>query len=254
MSRYTNLVDDLYIDGTALSSLKGVIPSEYNFFGDGAKRGSNDTIPGRYGQVGTYKPLDAYSFSVSVGITGESATGTYPGDQATERTNMLTNLAFLVRTLSANGGLCTLTRRVQNNASYVDTQCNGEFIAGTALELFVPEAGRTELEWINLDGCWKATSSTTIHQGTSTVTSDYPTRDVLLTLPSAGILQNHTAGVILTVTQACTVNALTYAVSAGLSTLTHSGDYAFFVLNPGSNVISWSGTGTVDLEYKGMFV
>lgn len=254
--RYTTLVDDLLVNNTALSSITGLVVSEYPFFGPGTRRGDNDTIPGRRGTIGSYKPLDAYSFSIPVGVMGCSATGYFPSSLEGQRVNMLQNIGYAANILSGNGGKVTLTRKIQTSetGAYSLQDASGEFVQGTAFDMFVPEAAKTELEFINHDGCWYDQAYTTVNPGTLTILGNYETRRILISLPSAGILYNSSMGVSVTVTEACDLDCENFTASAGLATLTHLGDYSFFVLSPGQQVVTWSGTGTPDIQYKAAWV
>lgn len=255
--RYSDFVDDLLINNIPLSSITGIVVENYLFHGPGYRRGSNDTVPGKRGQIGAYKPLDAYSFSIPVGVMGCSATGYFPSSVLDQRANMLRNLGYAARVLNGNGGIVNLTRKLQSSSTgaYVLEECIGEFVQGTAFDMFVPEAARSELEFINHDGCWYDQSYSTITgAGSYDIPGDYETRRLIVTLPSAGTLTNTANGVSVTVTEACELDCENFTASAGLATLSHQGDYAFFMLSPGTQTISWTGTGSPVIQYKAAHV
>lgn len=267
MPRYTTLVDEIFVQNprtggwTALSDFRGVVVEKYPFVGDSARRGDNDVIPGRYGQIGATKPLDSYSFSIPIGIMGIDTNGLFPNSVEEQRMWALVNLRGLIRALSPFHGLVNLKRRIQNYGEtypYYEQTCNAEFVAGSALDFFVPEAGKTELEFINLDGCWYSLNDNHEELDTSpktiTINGEYITKRISITLPSAGTLENNTAGVSVTVLGACTLDVESYTASSGLDTLTHSGDVNWFVLWPSDNTITWSGNGTPSFDYRGAYL
>lgn len=148
----TGLVSTLLVDGTDLRGMAGVrVIRDMNLRAPGTRRGQDDVIPGRTGQVAAAGlPLDAYPFTVTIHVSGDTE-----GQQ-------LDRLFTVAAALSGvNGdGLVTLTRKLVNpaNDGYDEYTAAGRFNSGLALALFNPFVGETDLEFVNLDGRWKRSS------------------------------------------------------------------------------------------------
>jgi len=75
-----------------------------------------------------------------------------------------------------------------------------------------------------------------------------------ITLPGAGTLTNSTLGVSVTTTVAATLTVEPFTASAGLDTMSWSGDDYWFVLAPGSNTITWSGAAGASIVYTAAYL
>jgi hypothetical protein len=255
------MLDTLWVDGIDLRSLPGIIVNKTEYFADGEKRGSNETIPGRRGQIGVAKPADAYSFSVSITVLPVALDGTRSATAEGRRGQLVANLRALGQRLGGfnSGGQIMLQRRLTTGAgTYQITQAYGEYVKGTALNLINFHTGKTELEFINLDACWyNPTGQTvTVPSGAATVSisGDMLTRKMSIVLPSGGTLYNATTNTSLAVTVGCTVDVTNYTTTAGLRQLTAVGDVSWFALEAGDNVISWSGSGTPSITYHAAYL
>ena len=147
--------DTLLINGTDLRGITGLkIIGDMNLYAPGTRRGSDDVIPGRRGQLAAPGlVLDAYSFTVDVQIQGAT------------RGQRNARLASIGTTLvgTAADGLVTLTRRLANSADtgYDTFTAQGRFVAGLSFAILNPYTGKTQLQFLNLDGAWLRTSDST---------------------------------------------------------------------------------------------
>lgn len=152
MPYYTDLPDTLIVDGADLQALTGITINDLDLLAPGTRRGSDDIIPGRDGQLGAPLPLDAYSFSVPITVDG----GTDPGLHA-RRATMLATLRAAIADIGGmtTGGLVTLTRRLAKvGGGYDEHTAPGRFVAANTFSLIRWDTGRTELEFVNLAGAW----------------------------------------------------------------------------------------------------
>jgi len=247
--------DTLYVDGVNLKSLPGIVVNDIEYFAPGTKRGNNETIPGRRGQVGVAKPLDAYGFSVM--ITVLPVTGSTPEGRRSAMINQLRALSHQLHGFKS-GGQVKLQRRLTTGVGqYETTEANGEYVKGTDINLINFTTGKTELEFVNLDGCWYQPNYEFLELGSSgsySIKGDFATRRIALEFDSPGTLNNATANASLTITDPATVFVTDYKVTAGLQTLRHEGDIGWFVVVPGNNNITWSGAGQPRLFYKPAFI
>jgi len=142
----------LLVDGTDIRGLTGVkVVGAMDLFAPGTRRGSHDVIPGRAGQVGAELPYDAYSFSIPVRIFGAT------------REAMIANLRAVGTLLAGTNGLVSLERRLAKVGGGYDAHtAAGQFVTGLGLSLLNPATGRTELQFINLDGAWFDASAPTV--------------------------------------------------------------------------------------------
>jgi hypothetical protein len=122
-------------------------------FAPGNRRGDDDVIPGRRGQVGAQLPYDAFAFSVPVAFAFNTDTFTNP---LQARRLALMTLANLGVYLTGTNGLVTLTRRLSSDDAegYTEHTASGRYVAGTAVAFLNPYNWTTELQFINLDGAW----------------------------------------------------------------------------------------------------
>lgn len=140
----------LLIDGhdlrTYFAGLRVV--GDMNLYSTGTRRGNDQVIPGRNGQIPVPGlPLDAYDFTVSVWVAGASRG---------EKEARLRAVASVLLG-SASDGLVTLTRRLANSADdgYDEGTAQGRFVAGLSFAVLNPLTGNTQLQFLNLDGCWR---------------------------------------------------------------------------------------------------
>lgn len=151
MTYYGPLPDTLLVDGTDLQSIAGIIVTNLDgLLAPGTRKGENVPISGRRGVIGVPKVYDAYEFGVGIRVEGD------------DRAAMLATLATLSAVLDGDGGLVTLTRRLVSGSSYVEQTAAGEFVDGLQVALLNGWTGDTELQFVNLDGCWFASAAPTV--------------------------------------------------------------------------------------------
>lgn len=139
------LPDTLFVNGSDIQDIDGLILNDASgLHTEGEYRGENLVIPGRPGQVSYSKVRDAFTFDLPVTLIGDT------------RADFMDVLAD-VRDLTS-GNLCSLVRRLTDGSGYTDDYCDGEYLAGQAVELLNPANGRTVLSFLNLDGEWSASS------------------------------------------------------------------------------------------------
>lgn len=141
----------LLLNGLDLrSDFPGIsVIGDMNLYAPGTRRGQDDTVPGRRGQLGNPDlPFDAYQFTVSVKVA------------ASTRGELYARLAALGNGVVGTNGLVTLTRRLASadDSSTVDYTAAGRFVSGMSLALWNPFMGHTDLVFVNLDGAWRRTS------------------------------------------------------------------------------------------------
>jgi hypothetical protein len=140
----------LLVNGTDIRTLTGItVVGFMELYAPGTRRGSDDVIPGRQGQLGAQLPYDAYSFSVPIQVAGAT------------REAMIANL-MAVGVLLGGNGLVTLTRKIANLSGGQDTHtASGRVDTSFAVALLNPSLARTVLQFINLSGAWTPDSGVT---------------------------------------------------------------------------------------------
>jgi hypothetical protein len=255
MAYYGPLPDTLFIGGVDIQALPGIVVEDLaGLISPGTRRGENDIIPGRTGQVGVPKPLDAFTMRIPIAVLPFNATRLQPANAVRRRGMTLENLRR-VTTLVAPG-LVTLTRRLSSTDAdgQVDHTCAADYQTGITVDMLNFETGRTELEFVNLDGCWYDTILRSAGPGTVVVMGDVYTRRMTLDLPGAGTLTNVTLGVSVTVTRSCTLDVEAFTATAGIASLSHAGDDYWFALAPGANVVTWTGGGDPTIAYRAAYL
>lgn len=254
MPYFSPLTDTLLVNGIDIQSFPWLIVEGLaGLHSPGTRRGSNDTIAQRRGQIGARLELDAYAFTVPITVLPIDASGATSRDLVQRRALMLDNVHQLARLLNADDGLVTLTRRFSTATGHVDQSANGQLVDGLAFELLNADTGRTELQFVNLDGCWYA-APTTIAPGVIDVTGDVVTREIVLSLPGPGTLANNTTETLLSVTVPCVLDVEHFTATSGISTLQAIGDRSWFTLAPGSNTITWDGDGAPTITYRAAYL
>lgn len=248
--------DTLLVDGTDIKALSGVVVNSIDYFAPAKRRGDNDTVPGRQGQIGHSKPLDSFSFSANITVKVTSG-----ATVNLRRVNMVANLRAFMKSCRGDGGQVLLQRVLMTGeSSTTTTEALGEFVGANSFSLLNYQTGKTEVEFINLDGAWSDTAYTTpvaLPNSNTNVTNsgDFTTNKILIVLPGAGTLTNGTTGVAVTVTTACTLDVAAFTATSGIGTLTHTGADAWMLLNPGVNVLFWSGAASgATISHKAMWV
>lgn len=158
---YTSeLPDTLIIDGQDLQLLTGVAFTDLGFlFAPGQRRGSNDVVPGRRGQIGVPKPLDAFQFSVPVVILPTDISGSYADGAQPQRAQAIVNYEALLQACSGTNGMVTMGRRLATSSSYIEYTAAGEFVQAANVQWLAQGSRVTaELQFINLDGAWRRNS------------------------------------------------------------------------------------------------
>lgn len=138
--------DTLFIGATDLQSITGLNVEDLSaVLVDGPYRGDNVVLPGRPGSIPYVKVRGEYVMDIPVSIDGD------------DRADFLTTLDA-VRSAVGADNLVTLTRRLTDPAGapgdYIDSTCQAEYVAVTAIESLTGSNGRTVLQFINCDGGW----------------------------------------------------------------------------------------------------
>lgn len=240
-----SLPDTLLIGTTDLQTVPGIVVTDVSGLRSPVRRrGDSYVVPGRTGQVGVGKVVDAYAFTVPIAVLPDDGSGATPASAQARRAQMLANLDAVAALMPS--GLVTLKRRLSTASSYVEHVAAGEYVDGLAAALLNAETGETELQFVNLDGCWYDTTTTaTITSGTSTVAGTVDTRNMVITFGGAATLTNTTLGVHLQVSAGTVIDVQAGTSSAGLDKIVAWGgdsQDALFALRPGSNVLTGSGS------------
>ncbi|SRR6266705_1141473 len=156
MPYYSPLPDTLLVGSTDIQSLAGIVVEDFSgLFAPGTRRGQNEVIPGRQGQIGAEKVYDAYAFSIPITVLPHASDGSVSSNLQARRAQVIANLRAASAALAGTNGLVTLTRRLSDSATtYVSHTCAGEFVQGLGMTLLNVETGQTELQFVNLDGAW----------------------------------------------------------------------------------------------------
>lgn len=143
MTYHGPLLDTLFINGTDIQSISGLIVKDLSdLHKEGEYVGDNWTAAGRPGSVSYAKVRGEFTIDIPVQLVGD------------------TRLEFLT-ILNAVRALCpsnvvTLGRRLTSGTTpfYVDDESPGEYLAGQAVELLNPATGLTTLTFLNTSGGW----------------------------------------------------------------------------------------------------
>lgn len=151
----TSQPDTLLIDGNDIrdpAAFPGFkVVGDLNLLAPGTRRGQDQVIPGRPGQVGAPGlKVDAYAFSVFVYLNGSN------------REEYFVNLRAASAILhgTASDGLVTMHRRLSHPdpPGYTEYYAQGRFVSGLSFATLNPNNGKSELQFVNLDGGWRRVS------------------------------------------------------------------------------------------------
>lgn len=228
---------DFTIAGTSVKTL-ATVASYDGVLADSPTRGDNLAVPEVRGQSFLPKPYDAYAYPVPLVLFGTS--------QAQLQDNLDTLKALCATAYAAK----TFGRTTPHVSGDVTASHSGTASLDVAMVNGLV-TGRVNLMIENLDGCWYGASVTPAIPATITVAGTKRTHKMTIGLPGAGTLTNTTLGVSVTVTAAATLTVHTETSTASVLDVVTAGDPlgAWFTLAPGSNVITWSGSGTPTLTY-----
>lgn len=136
--------DTLLIDGTDVRALPGVVAVGFidGLYAPGTRRGDDDTIPGRQGQLGVLLPADKYLITVPISVAGSTTA------------QLNANLHSIGSAVAGSGGLVTLTRKLANGSGFDSHTANGRFVQGLQFTLMNWTTAQTDLQFYNLDGAW----------------------------------------------------------------------------------------------------
>lgn len=202
-------------------------------------RGQDPLVPSRRGLVWSAQEYDAYTFSVALEVIG------------TSQANFQDRLANLRALLESSMESVTVTRKHPIGSGDLSTSCRSRCRlseVGARSGLF---AARVALEVTNLDGCWYGAALTPTIPATITSPGTARTNRITLMLPGAGTLTNTTLGVSVTVTASATLTVQTKTTTGTLADVVAAGDpfNNWFAVDPGANLITWSGGGTPTISY-----
>lgn len=235
-------VDTILIDGTDLQTTARIIQVWGGVHTAPTQRGSGFIVPGRHGVVDDIdRPFDAGILSLGLMLQGGAPDVT--GFNDAHRT---------LKQMCKVGRKVTLTRRLSYTAGNEDHTTTARYLSGLTPDMVSPADGRMTLNFLLLDGLWYGSALTPTIPATITVPGDVVTNRMTLVLPGAGTLTNTTLGVAVAVTAGQTLTVQSKQTTGTLSTITASGDPFgnWFALAPGSNVITWSGSGTPTISYN----
>lgn len=203
-------------------------------------RGQDLTVPVRRGQTFAAQEYDAYTFSVPLVLLGSS--------QADFQDRLDTLHALVESSVAA----VTVSRTKPSAGGDVTTFCLARARVPEVAAAQGLVNGKTALDVTNFDGCWYGTALTPTIPATITVPGTARTNRMTLVLPGTGTLSNTTLGVSVAVTAGQTLTVQSKQTTGTMSTITASGDPFgnWFTLAPGSNVITWSGSGTPTISYN----
>lgn len=201
-------------------------------------RGEDFLTPSKRGRDYASLEYDAYTFNVPLMLLG------------TSQSDLQEKVVSLRALVESSRSSVVFSRRLPRTSGDLTTSCRARCRLDVAgINGLV--TGRAVLEVMNLDGCWYDAALTPTIPATITVPGTAPTNRITLVLPGAGTLSNTTLGVSVAVTAGQTLTVQTKTTTGTLSTITASGDPFgnWFALAPGSNVITWSGSGTPTISY-----
>lgn len=147
MPYYDDLPDTLLIAGTDLQTITGVTITDLSgLLAPGLRRGNDDTIPARAGALRADLPLDAYSFTIPVTVSGTDWAAT------------VNNFRALATVLYNDGyGKFQMTRRLAKVGGGYDAHtAKGRFtgFANTTIVHGTEHAIDVDIQLLNEDGCW----------------------------------------------------------------------------------------------------
>ncbi len=230
---------DALVAGTSLKTYASIVSYD-GLFAGAPLRGTDLVVPTRRGETATAKVRDAYTFSVPLILLGTSQ-GAFQD-----------NLDALRALCDTGYAAKTITRTKPAVAGDVTTTCTAMCNLTEAAMVNGLITGRCVLDVRNLDGCWYGTAVAPTIPATITVAGTARTHRMTLVLPGPGTLTNFTLGVAVAVTGAHTLTVETKATTGSLANVSASGDPFgnWFALAPGSNAITWSGSGTPTISYQ----
>jgi hypothetical protein len=231
--------DTILVDGTDLQTTARIIQTWGGVHALPEQRGSGYVVPGRHGVVDDIdRPFAANTLSRGMLLRGGAP-------DVTGFNDAFRALELLVKP----GRKVTLTRRLTFTTGTEDHTQSARCLPFTP-EMLTPADGKFVLNFLLLDGLWSGASVST-SPGTRTITGETVTRRISITVAGAGTLANTTTGVSLVIPGAATIDVLNKTTTGSLTGLAASGDPlgSWFTLAPGSNVITWSGSGTPTITY-----
>lgn len=247
------MADDLLIGGVSGTSLSGLgrIVQDFGPALSGAPtiRNEADVVPRRFGSVQTDSITGSLIVPVKMLLLGKKSNGAYTRAQYHDAARTLGTLVF------NRGKAFMLGRVVDSESGAVSCETQARYLRGLeSPEQVAAHGGRVAFDLEVFAGCFYLPADTTINPGVNIINGELDTRRIVITVASAGTLTNTTLGVSVTVTAGCTLNVEAFTATAGIAGLSWSGDDYWFVLAPGSNTITWTGTGTPAIAYRAAFL
>lgn len=240
--------DDLLVNGTSLTAL-GRIVQDFGPALGGAPtiRNEADVVPRRVGSIQTDSITGSLIVPVRMLLLGKTSGGNYTRPQYHDAAVALRKLVF------NRGKAFTLTRTRQGTAGTVTHVAAARYLRGLENpEQVAAHGGRVSFDLEVFGGLFYDPTQTLINPGTISIAGDADTRKIVLDLQEAGTLVNTTLGVSVTVTQPAVLTVEDFTSAGGsIATMSWSGDDYWFALAPGSNTITWTGTGSLaDIAYN----
>ena len=206
-------------------------------------RGADVLVPARMGQQWTAQTYDAYTFSVPLILLGSSLS------------TFQDSLSGLKQLVESSRQSVVFSRQVPRTGGDLTTSCRSRVRVAEVAMVNDMITGRVALEVTNLDGCWYGTSAAMTVSGigqVKTVSGDAPTNRMTIVLPGAGELHNGATGTSIIVTAGATLDVEAQSTTGSLADVVTAGDPfgAWFALAPGSNVMTWTGSGSASITYN----
>lgn len=144
-----SFLDTLFIDGHDIRTLTGlkITGPIKGLWATGERRGDDDPIPARRGELGAELPLAKYVIEIPVRIFGANRG---------VRNDNLALIGSLIGGQSGNGLVTLKRRRATGSADdFLEHTARGRYITGLSMEQVNDLTGRVTLQYWNLSGCWK---------------------------------------------------------------------------------------------------
>jgi hypothetical protein len=231
-------------DDVDIQSIDGVYIADWaGQFAIPELRGNDVVKPSVHGATGVARPFGTSVFTIPIELVTDSLA---------ERNDALNALVALIQP----GQVVKCTRRRTYGTGDANHDAAVRYLSGFDPSWIDTGAARLALSFENLDAFWYAPITSPTIPGTITVGGNTRTNKITLVLPSAGTLTNTTLGVAVAVTAGQTLACGPRTTNGSLAQVSASGDPLgnWFALEPGSNTITWSGSGTPTISYQAAYL
>lgn len=248
----------LYVNDTDLATTGRVVRYWEGPLGAPELIGDSFPVPFRPGLVDVDQTPGGREIVVGLTITGSSSTDFH------DKHRTLSQLVWYPQ------GTLTLKREITLTGSTETVTCNARFIDGLQPEMVSDRIARYALRFVSNDGYWYATTpdATTVSGTTGSIVGSGTARTNRVTLTFTGInatqtFSNTTTGATVVVTGDKTTHDVVLDVddftatqngSSVVGTVTHSGDYFWMTVDPGTNSFTLAGGGSVVVSSYGAYL